>query len=398
VLIVLVELEGGEGVVRREDGETVVTDDVSEALGVPLRGEDYYQPVKAWLAGERCLVGGLLAPGAVSVEVVDDRGARVAARVAGGAYAAILEQPMDGDEPVVCCRDSAGDPVRRPIPESYPRVPVLDAREPCPACGSVDYEECVPTESWRGWHSGPGGTMVPTPIVVCCVCGHQENAGAISRYASLEDEDESTRSERLARWRAERRVQRWYQGKITLLAATFPIYAAEGWPAKISGSGSRHDQLTELTIAHTDTDDADPLEERPRIEVTTSIEDAHFDELAAAQQALGNWVADEIQGDALQSDSPELSDAAISLWFKGIDRRRRAAALTASRSEAQIAIDGAEEPFLVLTSPSGRWVAVRRHDDLAITIASRDLEPATITLEPIPDPEARLLGPQPEDP
>jgi hypothetical protein len=96
--------------------------------------------------------------------------------------------------------------------------------------------------------------------------------------------------------------------------------------------------------------------------------------------------------------SSGISDAAITLSFRADDRRRRAAALAATRSEAQITIDGTPAPFLTFTTPSGRWVAVRRHDDLTITIAARDLDPTTITIEPIADPAVRLLGPQPQDP
>jgi hypothetical protein len=54
-------------------------------------------------------------------------------------------------------------------------------------------------------------------------------------------------------------------------------------------------------------------------------------------------------------------------------------------------------PFLTLSAASGRWVAVRRHDDLTVTVAAYDLDPAAITLELIPDPAARLLGPEPDD-
>ncbi len=57
------------------------------------------------------------------------------------------------------------------------------------------------------------------------------------RFCSPEDEDQAARSERIARWRAERRVQRGYENKLTMRAVTFPIYAAEGWPAQIQGSG-----------------------------------------------------------------------------------------------------------------------------------------------------------------
>jgi hypothetical protein len=93
---VLIELPGGEGVVRRDDGEIVVTHDVSDDRGQPQREGDRYLPVKTWLHGDRSLVGGLLPVGAVSLEVVDDQGTRVLATIGGGAYAAILEQPNDG--------------------------------------------------------------------------------------------------------------------------------------------------------------------------------------------------------------------------------------------------------------------------------------------------------------
>jgi hypothetical protein len=395
VSAVLVKLPGGEGVVRQDNGESEfeLTRNVRER-GQPVGYQDRYRPEQVWLDDDRSLVGGLLAPGAVSVEIVDDRGTRVAAVVGDGAYVAILEQPNDGRDPVVCCRDAAGAPVRRPVPGEYPCSRVGDAEEPCPACGAVDYEECVPTEDWRGGRAGPdGSTISPSPIVVCRVCGHEEAEGGVYRYSSPDDEDETARAERIARWRAEQRAQRWYEHKLTLRAVTFPIYAAEGWPAQISGSGSQGDQLTKLTIAHTDTEDADLFDERPRIEVTTSTEQLRGGELAAARQKLEPLVYHEVMG----PDPPELSDAAITLWFRAVDRRRRAATLTANRSETPITIDGTAQPFLTLTTPSGRWVAVRRHDHLTVTIAARDLDPTTITIKPIADPAARLLGPEPED-
>ena len=389
---VLIELPGGEGVVRRGDGEIMVTGDVRCEGGQRVREGNRFGPVKVWLPNDRSLVGGLLAPGAVGVEVVDDTGARVAAVVRAGAYAAVLEQPIDGQEPVVCCRDRAGSPVRRPLAGEYPGSLVVDADEPCPACGAIDYEECRPTEQWRGGSPGHGGTTIPSPIVVCRRCGHEEPEGTIMRLVSPGDEDEEVRAARIARARAERRVHGWYRNKITLLAVMFPIYAAEGWPAQINGSGSHGDELTELTIAHTDNEDTELSEESPRIEVTTSTEPLHESELVLARRRLEQWV------DIHHPHVPGLSDAAVTLWFSAMGRRRRAAALTAARSDAQIRIDGAPHPFTVLTGPGERWVAVRRHDDLTVTIAARDLDPASINLEPIADPAARLLGPEPEEP
>jgi hypothetical protein len=86
------------------------------------------------------------------------------------------------------------------------------------------------------------------------------------------DEDEAARQARMARIRAEQAVQRWYANKMTLLGVTFPIYAAEGWPARINGQGSSGDDLTYLSIAHAETLPDSMFIERPRIEVTTSID------------------------------------------------------------------------------------------------------------------------------
>jgi hypothetical protein len=43
-------------------------------------------------------------------------------------------------------------------------------------------------------------------------------------------------------------------------------------------------------------------------------------------------------------------------------------------------------------------VAIRRHHDVVVTVAARAVSAASISLEPIGDPAARLLGPQPDEP
>jgi hypothetical protein len=394
VLTTLIELPGREGVVRRDDGEVVVTDDVSNGRGQALRDDDRYGPVRTWVDEARSVVGGLLPLGAVSAEVIDDRGMRIAAEVGRGAYAAIVEQSMLGREPVVCCRDGAGDPVRRPLPADYPSVPVDDTEEPCPACGAVGYEECVPTEPWRGGRPGPDHTTIPSPIVVCRACGHEEREGTFFALASSEEtENEAAREARLARALADLRAQRWYSDTMTLRAVTFPIYAAQDWPAIVGTQSSRGDQLATLTISHYDRPDADFYSgDPPRIEVTTSIDDPYRGELREAQAILSSW----LQHDS--SDSLEASNAARTLWLAARRRELRRKVLEATHSETLISIDGTQEPFLTLSSPTGRWVATRRHNDLTITVAGHDLDPTTITIEPIADPAGRLLGPKPHDP
>jgi len=396
VITVLIELPGGEGMVRREDGEIVLTHDVTLDWGQPLQPWDRYQPIRIGLSGERMLFGGLLPPGAVSVEAVEATGVRKAAAVGGGTYAVIFE---DGDhgEPALGYRDAAGAFVHRLMPAEYAHQPVTDAEEPCPVCGAVQYEEYFPTEEWRGGRGTKGtDTFVPSPLVVCRVCGHQEESGGISRMGQADDpdEDEVARAARMARIRAEQAAQRWYANKMTLRAVTFPIYAAEGWPARINGQGSQGDDLTHLTIAHAETLPDSMFVPRPRIEVTTSIDPYQPGELAVARDAFASG----IEADANQRPTDGLSDAALTLWFRAARRRRVAGSHDAPVSETEIMIDGARERFLTVGTPNTHWVAVRRHHDVTITIAAREIDPTSLIIEPIPDPNARLLGPEPGEP
>jgi hypothetical protein len=314
---VLIELPGGAGVVRRDDREIVITQAVSDDRGQPLHGRGDYRPVQTWLDDVRSIVAGLLPPRAVSVEVVDDRGARVAAAVGGGVYAVIRAQPNDGHEPVVCCRDASGAPVQRPLPADWTRTAVSDAEEPCPACGAIAYDEVVPTDGSRGGRGGHGhdGPLNPCRIVVCRQCGHEEGAGtSLFAFISPDDEDEAAKAARIARHRAEARVQKWYSDTMTLRGVTFPIYAAETWPASINGSGSSGDDLTELTVGHHSEENDDPFAAAD-LSITTSIREAHHTDLRRARRALEMWVHD----DNSRPRSEGLSDAATKLWFAAAD-------------------------------------------------------------------------------
>jgi hypothetical protein len=143
-----------------------------------------------------------------------------------------------------------------------------------------------------GGRPGPDGTTIPNPIVVCRVCGHEEREGTFCAAVPADDtEDEATHEARIARARAHARKQRWYSDTMTLRAVTFPIYAAERWPALIGASGSRRDQLTNLTIRHCDTPDENrDARDRPRCEITTSNDDSNrSDELREARETLHSW-------------------------------------------------------------------------------------------------------------
>jgi hypothetical protein len=375
----------------------LVTDDVVEGGGSGVRGWDRFHPVKSWVDEHRSVVGGLLPPGAVSVEVVDDRRARVAATVGDGAYVAVIEQPNDGYEPIVCCRDADGVPVRRPWAGEYPSVRVTDTEERCPACGAVDWDEYTPFEEWRGGRgSKVDGTHVANPVVSCRVCGHEEGEGTFYGARPQEDdsEDEEERAARLARADAQARKHRWLAGLMTLRATECPIYAADGWPARLGGSASRGDELAAITVRHYETPDADMFAgDRARLLVVTKREQSRpGDLLGDARDQLESWVHEDAGG----ARWPEASRAAITLWLRARDRKTRAAALDAVRSEQLVAIDGASTSMLTLTS-GNRWVAVARHADLLIGVAGRDVDPSSLALEPVADPPARLLGPEPPD-
>jgi hypothetical protein len=271
---VLVSLPSGAGVVRCEDGSVLVTDDVRGGDGSSVRDGDRFHPVKAPVDGGGCVVGGLLPPGAVSVQAVDDRGDHVPAVVAGGAYVAVLAQPDDGSEPIVCCRDGTGRPVRRPLPAQYPAAPVSDAQEPCPACGAIDYEEYRPFEAWRGGEVRPDGSVVPGWVVCCRVCGHEEEEGSVIRAPARTSvaETRRPRAEMIARARAMRRDHMWRAVAPGVLTQGFAIYGAGDWPARLSRCGAEDNgRLTHVTVQHYQTEEPDPSTgEQPRLAITTS--------------------------------------------------------------------------------------------------------------------------------
>jgi hypothetical protein len=134
--------------------------------------------------------------------------------------------------------------------------------------------------------------------------------------------------------------------------------------------------------------------ERPRIEVTTSIDPYQRAELAVARDAFASG----IEADAKRQPTDDLSDAALTLWFRAARRRRVAGSHEAPVGEIEITIDGAGELFLTVGTPNAHWVGVRRHHGVTITIAAREIDPASLIIEPIADPAARLLGPEPDEP
>jgi hypothetical protein len=114
---------------------------------------------------------------------------------------------------------------------------------------------------------------------------------------------------------------------------------------------------------------------------------------------VSRWAfASGIEADTNRPLADGLSDAAATLWFRAARRRRVAGSHQAPVSETEITIDGAHASFQTLGHLNAQWVAVRQHHGVTITIAARQVDPASLVIEPIADLGARLLGPEPDEP
>jgi hypothetical protein len=197
VATVLIELPGGEGIIRREDGEIALTHDVTLDEGQPLQPWDRYQPISLSLSDDRMLFGGLLPPGAVSAEAVQATGERTPAATGDGAYAVILEDGKHG-EPALGYRDAAGAFVHRPMPAEYPHEPITDAEEPCRSAGRSNTSSTSSLSS--GVLDGAGKAPTASKLTRSSSVG---SAGTRSTAGGLSASDGPTGRMRMTR--AERR-------------------------------------------------------------------------------------------------------------------------------------------------------------------------------------------------
>ena len=383
---VLVSVECGDGrggVVRADDGCVWLSWSV-ERLGGPRI--DDYRPAYVGLGDDRTLLGGRLAPGAAAAEAVDDRGQRVPAAVGNGAWAVVLDQPIRGPVPAVCCRDAQGRPVAPALPASWTRTLVTDTSEPCPACGAVAWDEVRPDDESRGSRSLPDGATEPTTIAVCRACGHEESIGSVIRFERPEDEDPAEVAERIRAWEASHRAEQLE----VLRQVEFPIYAVVGRPARLTGHGGSSAGLGgPLTRVETVTVSlgAARRDKMPELEIETAIVERarHQSESTLAREALQRTLSDSYD------DSPPRSDAGFVLGLRGRERERRRLAAFAQVSERLIWIDGTPQPFRYIEA-GGRWAAVRRTDALTITITGHAVDVDQLKLAPVEDPPGDLLG------
>ena len=396
---VLVAVPLGAGVVRLEDGSVRVVADVTTSDGWPLPHGDQYRPALIATGPGSCVVGGLLPSGAMAAEVIDDRGTRIPAAVANGAYVVVLDQRDEGAEPIVCCRARDGALVSRPPAAGHPGTPVEDADVACPACGAIDFEEYLPFEAGSSGPADSEGKIVPEPVVRCRVCGHQEQEAIVVRAPDAPESPAPapapTRDHLMAKADVMRREFMWRSIEQGVRTQGFPIYFAAGWRARVSQSGSEDDgRLTSVTVAHFCSGEGnDPgAGIRPQVTVTTERDDPRTaGALDRAQLALRRWARPD-RSSALRQD---VSHAASTLRHRARSRHNRSAALNAVQSEQTIDIAGQPVAALMLTTATGGWALAATHNDLAITVTGHDLNPASLSLDLIADPVTTFGPPFP---
>jgi hypothetical protein len=381
--LVFVEHDGESvGVVRDRAGVAWLSDSTERVCGPRL---DDLRPEHVGLADDRMLIGGLLPPGAVSAEVVDDAGERHVAAAANGAYVTVLDQPATGRPCPVCCRDDEGTPVAPGLPASWERTAVLDAEESCPACGAVSWDEVRPNDGSRGSRGALGGGMEPTPLVVCRSCGYEESVGSWVIAERRPDAD----PEAAARARRAFEQAQQERHRALLTEVEFPIYAAEGFSAGIaghggpsSGTGNVH-RVTQISVAQP-TKAHGP---EPRLIIETAVNDEFQDsEQALARRELEGWLHEEMPPPAV-----ERSEAGRAIAWHSVDRERRKLAAHAQVSERSLVLDGRPTSFAFL-AVGERWVAVHRLPALTITVSASKIDPDALSIRPIDRPVEELLG------
>ena len=161
----------------------------------------------------------------------------------------------------------------------------------------------------------------------------------------------------------------------------FPIFADQGWPATMSGSGTSDDVVDSVTVQHGTRAD----QPGPTLRIETAQNDRHHDsEYAQARAELDHWL--HCKGSGLPTDR---TDAGLIVAWRQRDRERRRLAATATRREVQLRVDGELEAFCYLRLDE-YWVAVHQGTSQTLTIAAQHVDPASLDLRPLRDPVADL--------
>jgi hypothetical protein len=364
------------GGVVLDAGTAWLTDDVTRGAASSIDG---WRATVMGLALDETLQGGLLPPNAVAAHVVDDAGVRRVAAAARGAWVVLLDRECDGRVSPVCFTDAAGALVVPPLAARWARAPVDDADEPCPACGETGWDEVWADDDSRG-RQGPD--MEPIPFVACRACGHEHTVGVFSVGETEDDARIAGERERLM---AAARTRMRDDARAVLKDVPFVVYAARDHPGRVDGWGSSNGVTSQITVAH----GSRSQDRRPHLRVITEQEPhAYESDLGRARSTLAGALHEELGPWPL-----ERSHAGIAIWLHVRERELLARATLALAEQRTFRLDDEPAAFVAVASAE-RWVAVRRHGDLTITIEARDVDPGSVELYALADPLADLAAPE----
>ena len=369
-ILVTVEHPEGTGGVVREDGHAWLSLRVPQAV---TRLDDG-RPAVIGLE-DRTLQGGLLPAGAVAAWVTDDRGERRPAATGDGAWAIVLDQPIDGALSPVCFRDGAAALVVPALPATWARAPVPDADEPCPACDSVGgWDEVVANDDSRGTRGADGR---PCPFAVCRACGHEHGVGVF--YAALAEEEPG--AEELARFRREAEAHLRLEARMAFADLTFAVFVARGRRGRIGGWGSSDLVLTSVAVEH----GAAAGEDGPWLRVSTERErHLHESEAAIARSALRPLLQEGRLG-----AWPQRSSAGLAIWLDGVERAARRRVARTGVERRTMLVDGEALVFATVTC-GAHWAAAGRRGDLRLLVTAHRVEPEDVDLVSVTDPLTAL--------
>lgn len=364
-------------VVADSRGELYLSSSLVDPSGPRLDGTEVERlPID----GECSVFGGRLPVGAVSAEAINAGGARVDCAADHGAWITVAADTLTGrPQPAVAFRDGAGAFVLPALPASWPRTPVSDTDVPCPACSTVDWSEVVPLDGSRGTGARRGQEPQPNHILVCGTCGHEERMGLSIRFRSRprgapSKEGRERAADARRRWRDECRS--------ALSSVRFPVFAADGWTARVGGLSNDGDEVTRVVVAQGATERTN----EPWLEISTEVEreDSEASVLAVSREALARSLPEG------QRQPLVTSDAAAALANYAAERRRYRAAFRAERYTSPIRVDGVLVPFTCLRHED-HWAAGASMKGLRINVSAVGADINRLEFSAVPQPAQTLV-------
>ncbi len=362
-LVTLPHPRGVAAIVGHGSG-AALTHDVRTGSRTELRG---YRPARHGLGDELTLAGGMLPPGAVSAVAFDHAGREHRATCGGGAWLALLEEPMRGEAPPMRFLGDAGELVPVPTPTGVRLEAVTDAVDPCPVCQALEWQKTTsaPPELYGGEGGGRGSTAR------CARCGHEEGLGVLYAAAGPPSwpaaEDIADTEAEIAQHEAEMREATRDAGLADARSAPFRFYGLATGSPEIAGSAYSDGALTSLTLSY-ETDHGS-------VSVRTDTHRRHDSPSRLVREAL-----DELQP---VEHWPDLSETAVLLSINARAREHVAETQRAPVREVSGTIDGEPTTF-ALAALRDAFAAAARLPEATILVSGRGTvdRPALRTVAP----------------